>query len=264
MTSIPTVDQLIESALSADNSVPEQQKAAPAQDDFEKIDDMEKMAAELDHWADGVDSKDQEQAKIASTEKHETARQRMLKLAMVGTAYRTLKSLEENGQLDSLVEKNAQVGKWLATRARRGLGSVVAGPAKVRKAAKAIAEKAGRRGPLAGAAKTKAVVRKQKRMVQAGAAIAERRPKTIARRADVALAKTRQQAAQARRSERVTKATAAQQVAKARKGQEAAEAGKKTMALVAGGAGAAGLAGAGLAYGAGRKHERQRRARAYA
>ena len=260
MISIPTVDQLIDSALSADNPVPEQQKVAAARDDSEKIDEMEKIASELERWADGVDSEDQEQVKVARAEKHENSRQRMLKLAMVGTAYRTLKSLEENGQLDALVEKNAQVGKWLIGRARRGLGAVVAQPAKVRKAAKAIAGKA----PLTGVAKTRAVARQQKRMVRAGEAIAERRPATIAGRADVALAKSRQQASQARRAERVTRAVAAKQVAKAAKAQEAAEAGRRTMQLVAGGAGAAGLAGAGLAYGAGRKQERQRQARRYA
>ncbi len=52
--------------------------------------------------------------------------------------------------------------------------------------------------------------------------------------------------------------------AKATKAKETAEAGKRTLQLVAGGAGAAGLAGAGLAYGAGRKQERQRQARRYA
>ena len=179
---------------------------------------------------------------------------------MIGTAYRTLQSLEENGQLDSLVEKNAQVGRWLIGRARRGVGSVVASSKKVRQAAKAIRGKA----PLTGVAKTRAAVRQQKRMVGAGAAIAKRRPATIAGRAELAVAKGRQQAAQARRAERTTKATAAKQVAKATKAKETAEAGKRTMQLVAGGVGAAGLAGSGLAYGAGRKQERQRQARRYA
>jgi hypothetical protein len=260
MISIPTVDQLIDSALNADSPVLEQQKVAAARDESEKIDEMEKVASKLESWADGIESEDQEQVKVASAEKYESARQRMLKLAMVGTAYRTLKSLEENGQLDTLVEKNAQVGKWLIGRARRGLGAVVAKPSKVREAAKAIAG----RPPLTGVAKTRAVARQQKRMAAAGAAIAERRPATIRGRAEVALAKSRQQAAQARRATTAAKATAAKQVAEATRAREAAEVGRKRMALVAGGAGAAGLAGAGLAYGAGRKQERQRQARRYA
>lgn len=260
MISIPTVDQLIDGALSADNPVPEQQKVATEQVELKKIDEMEKMASVLENWADGIDSENQEQVKVASDEKHEDARHRMLKLAMVGTAYRTLQALEENGQLDSLVEKNAQAARWLIGRARRGVGSVVSSVRKVRKAAKGITGKA----PLTGVAKTRAVARQRKRMVGAGAAIAERRPATIAGRAELAVAKSRQQAAQARRAERATKATAAKQVTKAEKGQAAAEAGKRTMKLVAGGAGVAGVAGAGLAYGAGQKHERQRRARRYA
>ena len=141
MISIPTVDQLIDSALDADNFVPDQEKVAAVRENIEQIDDMEKMASELENWADGIDSVEVEQTKVASDEKHEDARHRMLKLAMVGTAYRTLRALEENGQLDGLVEKNAQIGKWLIGRARRGVGSVVAKRSKVSKAAKAITGK---------------------------------------------------------------------------------------------------------------------------
>lgn len=244
---IPSIDQILEVALeSPAPEVVEQEKTAsePVDEEF----DFEKVAGELEDLAQLTESKDQEeQEKVAEVE-DSGSRQRMLKLAMVGTMYRTLESLEEKGQLDCLVEKNAQISKWLMRRAQRGVGSVVAKPSAVRKAAKGIG---GKKIP-------KVTAKRQKGMVQAGKRIGERRPASIAARSDVAVMKSKQQAAKVRRAAAATKKKATKEVATAQAGLAAAEAGKKKIKLLAGGAAAAGVAGGGLAYQAGREKERKR------
>lgn len=247
---IPSIDQILEVALeSPAPEVVEQKKTASETVDEEF--DFEKVAGELESLAQVAESKYQgEQEKVAEAEDSES-RQRMLKLAMVGTMYRTLESLESKGQLDCLVEKNAQVGKWLVRRAQRGVGSVVASAKSVRKGAKAAVARTGKKVP-------KATVRQQKKMVQAGKRIGQRQPASIAARSDFAVMKSKQQAAQARRAASATKKKAAKAVATAQAGQAAAESGKKSLKLLAGGAAAAGVAGGGLAYQAGREKERKR------
>lgn len=258
---IPSIDQILEVALeSPAPEVVEQVKTAsePVDEEF----DFEKVAGELESLAQVAESKDQgEQEKVAEAEDSES-RQRMLKLAMVGTMYRTLESLESKGQLDSLIEKKAVLSKFLMRRAQRGVGSAVAGTTKeslkaIRKAQISVAKKGGGKAITPSSAK-RVSAKTQKKMVSSGEAIGKLQPKGIAARSDVAVMKSQQQAAQARRAATATKQKAAKSVATAQAGQAAAESGKKSLKLLAGGAAAAGVAGGGLAYQAGRKQERKR------
>lgn len=102
---VPTVDQLVSAVL--DGAV----SPGPDPEPVEKTAsssvgvDFEKVAEELDTWANEAENEQEEVQKVASAKVQDNARDRIMKIAMVDTMYRTLRSLEENGQIQRLVAR---------------------------------------------------------------------------------------------------------------------------------------------------------------
>lgn len=100
---VPTVDQLVsavlDGAVSSDPEPVEKTASSSTEVDFEKV------AEELDTWANEAENEQEEMSKVASAKVQDNARDRIMKIAMVDTMYRTLRSLEENGQIQRLVAR---------------------------------------------------------------------------------------------------------------------------------------------------------------
>lgn len=110
---IPSVDELVEAAVNGGNII-EKEKIASIQYSDE-ADIIESVAGELEGWIKQASEKEEEGNLIDYQEK----RAQVYKMAVVGTIFNTLNTLDENGQLDRLIEKKADKASYIGSFIKR-------------------------------------------------------------------------------------------------------------------------------------------------
>lgn len=222
---IPSVDELVDAAIKGGNIIEKEKIASVHYSD--EADIIEGVAAELESWIKVAAEKEEE----GSLADYQEKKAQIFKMAVIGTIFNTLDSLDENGHLDRLIEKKAGY-----------LGSFV------KRFGARTAQKAQKTKSLRGAAATSQRGARAAKIQQAASSVKAKgiTPSTVGRGTKGERMAKREAVAAKKQTRGVRKELAATQTS------------KKRLAV---GLTAAGVGGAGLAYSSGSSQNRKPRYR---
>ncbi len=107
MIAVPTIDSIVDAALNPENPVRVIEKKA-SRTMYDEADEIEKIADDLDKWAADIRKNQEDHEKQAEENNSKKDKEEIFKLAAIDTIYKTLQSLENNGQIERLLEKEVE------------------------------------------------------------------------------------------------------------------------------------------------------------